>query len=81
MVYMDLTQSQSYCEHVTGKMLTFLRFIGFFFSYMAIYLSRPIRIYRFFKNFFQKNFSPNNLFEQRIYDYYVRLKLNRQIKQ
>ena len=81
MVYMDLTQAQSYCEHVTGKILTFLRFIGFFFSYIAIYLSRPIRIYRFFKNFFQKKFFPNNLFEQRIYDYYVRLKLNRQIKQ
>jgi len=81
MVYMDLTQAQSYCEHVTGKILTFLRFIGFFFSYIAIYLSRPIRIYRFFRNFFRKDFFPNNLFEQRIYDYYVRLKLNRQIKQ
>ncbi len=75
MVYMDFTQSQSYCENVSSKMLIFLRFIGFALSYLAIYLSRPIRIYRFLKNFFRKDFFPNNLFEQRIYDFYIRLKL------
>ena len=80
MVYMDLTESQSYSEHVSGKMLVFLRFAGFSLSYLAIYLSRPIRIYRLFKNFFKKDFFPNNLFEQRIYDFCVRLKLNRKTK-
>ena len=77
MVYMDITEPQSYSEHVSGKMLVFLRFAGFSLSYLAIYLSRPIRIYRLIKNFFKKDFFPNNLFEQRIYDFYVRLKLNK----
>ena len=78
--YQDVTQTFSYCEHVSGKMLAFLRFFGFSLSYITIYISRPIRIYNFFKNFFQKNFFPSNLFEQRIYDFYVRLKLKRKTK-
>ena len=75
--YQDVTQTFSYCEHISGKMLAFLRFFGFSLSYITIYISRPIRIYNFFKNFFQKNFFPSNLFEQRIYDFYVRLKLKK----
>ena len=75
--YQDVTQTFSYCEHVSGKMLAFLRFFGFSLSYITIYISRPIRIYNFFKNFLQKDFFPSNLFEQRIYDFYVRLKLKR----
>ena len=77
MVYMDITQSQSYSEHVSGTMLIFLRFVGFSLSYIVIYLSR---LYRLFRNFFRKDFFPNNLFEQRVYDYYVRLKLTKTVK-
>ena len=80
MAYMDVTQPYSYCENVSGRMLSILRFIGFSFSYIAIYISRPIRIYKFFKSFFQKDFFPSNLFEQRVYDFYVRLKLNKKAK-
>ena len=75
--YQDVTVTDSYCNNVSGKMLSFLRFLGFSLSYITIYISRPIRIYNFLKNFFRKNFLASNLFEQRIYDYYVRLKLNR----
>jgi len=76
MVYQDMTQPHTYCNHVSGRMISFLRFIGFSFSYVAIYVTRPTRIYKFFRNFFQKDFFPTNLFEQRIYDIYIRFKLN-----
>ena len=75
--YQAVTVTDSYCNHVSGKMLSFLRFFGFSLSYIAIYISRPKRIYNFLKNFFRKNFFASNLFEQRIYDFYIRLKLNR----
>tara|TARA_Y100001970_G_C14249655_1_gene870840 strand:+ start:138 stop:1826 length:1689 start_codon:yes stop_codon:yes gene_type:complete len=80
MAYMDVTQPHSYCEKVSGRTISILRFFGFSLSYMAIYVSRPIRIYKLFKSFFKKDFFPNNLFEQRIYDFYVRLKLNKKEK-
>ena len=38
-------------------------------------------IYRLIKNLFQKKFSPNNIFEQRIFEYYLRYKLNKQAKE
>ena len=77
MIYMDLTKIDTYCDHVSGRMLAFLRLSGFLLTYSVIYVSRPIRIYRLLKNLFKKEFSPNNLFEQRIYDFFVRLKLNK----
>jgi len=80
MSYQDVTLTHSYCEKVSGKMLSIIRFMGYSLSYISIYISRPVRIYKFFKLFFQKEFSPANLFEQRIYDYSIRLKLNRKSK-
>lgn len=77
MSYMDVTQPHSYCEHVSGRTISILRFIGFSLSYVGIYISRPIRIYRLIKSFFQEEFFPNNLFEQRVYDFFTRLKLNK----
>jgi len=76
MAYQDVTRPYAYCENVSGRMITILRFIGYSFSYISIYISRPIRIYRLFRNFFRKDFFPYNLFEQRIYDFYIRFKLN-----
>jgi len=46
----------------------------------VVTLCRPLRIYRLFKNLFKKDFLPNDLLEQRIYDFFVRLKLNRKAK-
>jgi len=80
MAYMDVTQAHSYCENVSGKTISILRFLGFSLSYISIYISRPTRIYKLFKNFFQKKFSPSNLFEQRVYDFYTRIKLNKKTK-
>ena len=80
MSYQDVTLTSSYCEKVSGRMLSIIRIVGYALSYMSIYISRPSRIYKFFKLFFQKDFSPANLFEQRIYDYLIRLKLNRKSK-
>ena len=80
MAYMDVTQAHSYCEHVSGRTISVLRFIGFSLSYLGIYIARPIRIVRLLKSFSQKEFFPSNLFEQRIYDFVVRLKLNKESK-
>jgi len=73
----DITTTESYCENVSGKMLSFLRLLGFASSYSAIYLSRPKRIYMLIKNIFKDRFFANNLFEQRVYDVYRRYKLKR----
>ena len=74
---MDVTQPYSYCDNLSGRTLSILRFIGFSLSYISIYVSRPIRIYKLVKNLFKEQFFPSNLFEQRVYDFYVRLKLNK----
>ena len=80
MAYQDVTQPHSYCENVSGRTISVLRFVGFSLCYISIYISRPIRIYKLLKNLFRKEFFPNNLFEQRIYDFYMRLKLNKKEK-
>jgi len=79
-VQFDITKGDSYCEHVSGKVLVFLRILGFSLSYLTIYISRPLRIYRLFKNFFKKDFFANNLLEQRLYDMYVRYKIGKNTK-
>jgi len=76
----DFTKGDSYCENVSGKTLIILRLLGFFLCYAAIYLSRPVRIYRLFKKILKKKFSPDNLFEQRIYEFYLRHKQKKQKK-
>jgi radical SAM superfamily enzyme YgiQ (UPF0313 family) len=79
-VQFDVTKGDSYCEHVSGRMLVFLRILGFLLSYITIYLSRPVRIFKLIKNLFQKEFFANNLLEQRIYDMYVRYKIGKKTK-
>ena len=80
LVQYDITKGESFCEHISGRMLMVLRILGFSLSYITIYISRPNRIYKFLRNLFKKEFVANNLFEQRLYDLYVRFKLNRQAK-
>ena len=75
----DFTKQDSYCEHVSGRMLMFIRFFGFLLSYLTIYISRPHRIYKLLKNIFQKKFSANNLLEQRLYEFYIRYKFKKQL--
>ena len=76
----DATKQDSYCEHVSGRMLMFLRLFGFFSSYLILYISRPKRIYKLLKNIFQKNFFADNVFEQRLYEFCYRFKLKKQQK-
>jgi len=78
--YMDITKQNTYCENVSGRTLMFLRFIGYALSYSIIYISRPQRIYKFLRNIFRKKFFANNLFEQRIYEFYLRFKYRRRQK-
>jgi radical SAM superfamily enzyme YgiQ (UPF0313 family) len=80
MVQFDITKGDSYCEHVSGKVLVFLRILGFSLSYLTLYISRPLRIYKLFKNLFKKDFFANNLLEQRFYDMYVRYKIGKTTK-
>ena len=77
LVQFDLTKGDSYCENVSGKTLGILRFLGFSLSYISIYISRPKRIFNLIKSICSKKFYANNLLEQRLYDVYIRYKLNR----
>ncbi len=75
LVQFDLTKSFSYCNNVPGTTLMILRFLGFSFSYLTIYLSRPQKIYRLINNIFKKKFTANSLIEQRVYDMIIRSRL------
>ena len=77
LIQFDLTKGNSYCQKVSGKTLMVLRFLAFSLSYITIYISRPKRIFRLLKNFFQKKFYANNLLEQRLHDAFVSNKLYR----
>jgi len=76
----DFTKGDSYCAHISGKMLIFLRLLGFSLSYLNIYITRPKRIYGLLKNIWRKNFFANNLLEQRFYEFYLRFKMKRRQK-
>ena len=58
MAYQDVTQPHSYCENVSGRTISVLRFVGFSLCYISTYISRPIRIYKLLKNLFRKEFFP-----------------------
>ena len=73
----DIVITESFCENISGKMLRFLRFLGFSLSYIAIYISRPKRILTLLKNIFREKFFASNLLEQRVYDIFRRFKLKK----
>jgi radical SAM superfamily enzyme YgiQ (UPF0313 family) len=76
----DFTKGDSYCEKVSGRTLTILRLIGFAMCYATIYISRPKRIFALLKSIIQGKFFAKNLFEQRIYEFYLRFKQKRDQK-
>ena len=65
---------------MSGRTLTILRLIGFALCYTTIYISRPTRIFALFKSIIQGKFFAKNLFEQRIYEFYLRFKQKREQK-
>ena len=76
----DFTKGDSYCENVSGRTLAILRLVGFALCYATIYISRPKRIFSLFKSIIQGKFFAKNLFEQRIYEFYLRFKQKRERK-
>jgi isocitrate dehydrogenase kinase/phosphatase len=73
--FMDFTKTESYCNHVNGGVLTFLAFAMHAVFYLVAYLTHPKRILRTIGNLTQKSFEPSNVFEQRLYDVFMREKL------
>jgi anaerobic magnesium-protoporphyrin IX monomethyl ester cyclase len=70
--FMDFTKTESYCTHVGGKTLTFITVTMHAFFYSVAYLTHPKRIIRAIRNLAKKRFEPSNVFEQRLYDVYMR---------
>jgi radical SAM superfamily enzyme YgiQ (UPF0313 family) len=71
----DFTVAKTYCRHVGASEILFYRILGMSLFYIFSYLRSPKRLFRLFKGFFQRSpFQPRSLFEQRVYDFVVRLK-------
>ena len=73
--FMDFTKIESYCNQVSGRTLTFLAFAMHGVFYSVAYLTHPKRIFRAIGNLAKKRFEPSNVFEQRLYDIFMREKL------
>ena len=73
--FMDFTKTESYCNQVNGRVLTFLAFAMHGVFYSIAYLTHPKRILRAIENLTKKRFKPSNVLEQRLYDVFVREKL------
>ncbi len=75
MTQFDFTMSKTYCHHVGALEILFYRVFGMASFYLLSYLRSPSRLLRLVKCFFHKgHFQPYSLFEQRVYDFIVRLK-------
>ena len=73
----DFMQDASYCRNVSGWEVNFYRIIGMALFYVLAFGLHPQRLYRLFKTLFTREWQPMNLFEQRIYDLFMRRKLLR----
>jgi radical SAM superfamily enzyme YgiQ (UPF0313 family) len=72
--FKDFTKTDAYCNDISGRTLTFLCVAMHALFYSVAYLSHPSRIIRVIRNLMKKRFEPSNVFEQRMYDIYVREK-------
>ena len=75
----DFTVARSYTPHMSGSALVALRAVGQFGFYAISYAIRPWRATNLFRGIFRPGTTANNLFEQRIFDYFARRKLLRKI--
>jgi len=78
LVQFDLTKSTSYCQKVSGPTLAFWRIVGQSTYYLTAYLAHPRRIVRLLRHLHKPKFEVSNVFEQRIYDLYARIRFLRQ---
>ena len=72
--FKDFTQMNSYCNHVGAKSLMFLNIAMHALFYLTAYATHPKRIIRVLYNLAKKRFKPSNVFEQRLYDVFIREK-------
>lgn len=78
LVQFDLTKSTSYCQKVSGPTLAFWRIVGQSIYYLTAYPAHPHRIVRLLRNLRKPKFEASNVFEQRIYDIYARIRFSQQ---
>lgn len=71
----DFTVAKSYAPHMSGMTLVVWRAIGQFGFYAISYAIRPWRAINLFKGIIRPGTIANNLFEQRIFDFFARRKL------
>ena len=76
-VQFDLTVSMSYCKSLSGSSLSFLRIVALSVFYLVSYLRYPLRIIKLSRLFKNSKFNPTSVFEQRVYDLWMRRKLQK----
>lgn len=75
MTQFDFTIAKTFCRNVGSLEIMFYRLSGMGIFYILSYLRSPGRIIRLAKYMFHKRpFQPRSLFEQRVYDFLVRLR-------
>lgn len=75
MAQFDFTLAKTYCRHVGPMEILFYRVLGMSIFYWLSYVRKPIRLLRLLQCVFQKGpFQPHSLFEQRVFDFVVRLR-------
>ena len=62
---LPISKRAQYCKNVGPRELAYYQFVGMSLFYFLQYLIKPIRIYKFIKNFFSNSYS-DSVFEQRI---------------
>jgi radical SAM superfamily enzyme YgiQ (UPF0313 family) len=74
MTQFDFTITKSFCRHVRTLEILVYRVLGMAVFYLVSYLRSPRRLARLLKSIFRSHFQPRSLFEQRIFDFVVRLR-------
>ncbi len=72
--FKDFTKTDSFCNHLSGRTLMFLCVAMHAIFYSIAYITHPKRIFNLIRNLTKKHFEPSNVFEQRLYDVFVREK-------
>jgi len=76
---MDLQQSSAYCESVGARELAFYRLFGMLGFYCLSYVLYPRRVFRTIRNYRQAR--SDSLFEQRLFGFVRRLRLQHRTAQ
>lgn len=81
MTQFDFTMTKTYCRHAGSFEIMLYRIFGMGLFYFLSYVRSPKRLIRLIKGLIQKSsFQPRSLFEQRVYDFIVRLKQSALLK-